>query len=142
MAFTSTIDITMAILCCAAYIPNAVLESTIMAETLHSVNTYFNSGDVPTAQLGAVIAEGITSKIDKHNPVKTGLLDSSEDLKRIKNLIHVTDVFDSEDEGPSPEIIISQQESEEETDEEELDPDSMYCPDDEGIYHINVKFMF
>lgn len=83
----------MAILCCAAYIPDRVLEDTIMAQTLRSVNDYFNSGDIPTAQLGAVVAEGITSRIDKEKPLKTGLLESNEELKRIKNLIHVTDVF-------------------------------------------------
>lgn len=83
----------MAILCCAAYIPEHVLNNKIMAETLSGVSTYFNSGDIPTAQLGAIIAEGIASKIDKRNPIKTGLLDSSEDLTRMKNLIHVTDAF-------------------------------------------------
>ncbi|KAI7873122.1 telomere length regulation protein-domain-containing protein [Mucor mucedo] len=130
-SFRERTYVTMAILCCIAYLPNAVLDSKIMAEILPSVNTYFNSGDIPTAQLGAIVAEGITSKIDKHNPVKTGLLDSSEELKRIRDLVYVTDAF-KEDEGPSPEIDIPHQETEEEVDEDEgFDPDSTYCPDDD-----------
>ncbi|KAG2201441.1 hypothetical protein INT47_001490 [Mucor saturninus] len=130
-SFRERTYVTMAILCCIAYIPNAILDSKIMAEILPSVNTYFNSGDIPTAQLGAIVAEGITSKIDKHNPVKTGLLDSSEELKRIRDLVYVTDAF-KEDEGPSPEIDIPHQETEEEVDEDEgFDPDSTYCPDDD-----------
>ena len=50
------IDTTTALLSLIAYLSNDDIQHTIMAETplFHHVSTYFNSGDIQIAQLGAV----------------------------------------------------------------------------------------
>lgn len=52
---------------------------------------YFDTGDRAVAQLGAVVAEAVSSKCGE--PVELGLLDDNEELQSMKNLVNITDVF-------------------------------------------------
>lgn len=82
-------------MCLIAYLPNDIIMHTIMAQTslFRSVSTYFHSGDIVTAQLGAVMAEAITGRTEPDKPIDTGLLDRSPELKKMKSLIDTKDAF-------------------------------------------------
>lgn len=54
------------------------------------------------------------------------------------HIFSVTDTSSLEHESPAQAIDIPQQESDEEEEEEELDPDSIYCPEDEGMQHPKI----
>ncbi|KAI8380264.1 telomere length regulation protein-domain-containing protein [Blakeslea trispora] len=115
---------TTALLSLIAYLPNEDIQHTVMVETslFHHVSTYFNSGDIQIAQLGAVVAESISSRLDKEKPLNTSLLDSNPSLQKLKELVWITDAFDAE---PSKVTLVPEIESENETSEiEELDPDA------------------
>ncbi|KAI9364186.1 telomere length regulation protein-domain-containing protein [Pilaira anomala] len=126
--------ITTAMLCLIAYLPNDIIMHTIMAQTslFHSVSAYFHSGDMVTAQLGAVVAEAITGRTEPDKPIDTGLLDRSPELKKMKSLIDTKDAF-SEDEQNEIQLneIESESEQEEEDEEDELDPDAIYGSEEE-----------
>ncbi|OBZ88164.1 Telomere length regulation protein TEL2 [Choanephora cucurbitarum] len=116
---------TTALLSLIAYLSNDDIQHTIMAETplFHHVSTYFNSGDIQIAQLGAVVAEALSSRIDKEKPLNTTLLDSNPSLQELKGLVWITDAYD---EPTACSVTMTPEaESEDETEEtEELDPDA------------------
>lgn len=85
---------TTVILCLLAYVSQEAIHYTVMAQTtlFSSVTRYFESGDIATAQLGAVIAEALSAKTDPDKPVNTGLI-MNEDLKKMKDLINIQDAL-------------------------------------------------
>jgi hypothetical protein len=87
------IDITTVILCLMAYLSKEEIQYTILSQTalFRSVGSYFNSGDKSTAQLGALVAETISAKIDPDKPADTRLLEGDEDLKKLKELVNIKD---------------------------------------------------
>jgi hypothetical protein len=156
----------MVVLCLVAYIPKQEIQYIIMAQTnlVQGVTTYFDSGDIPTAQLGAVIAEAISAKTDPDKPVDTGLI-MNEELRKMKGLANITDALlgkvekrgaylcantcdlENDDSDDKEEEKLSEQasddDSEEDEEEEELDPDAIYRPEDddenEGKYIIQNR---
>ncbi|RCH81196.1 TEL2, telomere maintenance protein 2, partial [Rhizopus stolonifer] len=116
---------TTVLLSFVAYLPHHELKQTTMVETslFHSVSTWFNSGDIQTAQLGAVVAEAISSKLDTEKPLNTGLLDDNDHLRELKGLVFVTDAFDDQEPVTSSTALDSESESELE-EKDELDPDA------------------
>ncbi|KAI7902821.1 telomere length regulation protein-domain-containing protein [Cokeromyces recurvatus] len=132
-SFKERLYITKVILVLIAYLSDDTIRTEIMGKTsiLYSVSDYFDSGDISIAQLGAVVAEAISSRIDKDKPLDTGLLTTSDELLELKKLVNMTDALDQEEEL----IITSSSEIESEnengTDEEELDPDAIYVVEDE-----------
>ncbi|KAI8098324.1 telomere length regulation protein-domain-containing protein [Gilbertella persicaria] len=116
---------TTVLLSFVAYLPHHELKQTTMVETslFHSVSTWFNSGDIQTAQLGAVVAEAISSKLDTEKPLNTGLLDDNDHLRELKGLVFVTDAFDDQEPVASSTALDSESESELE-EKDELDPDA------------------
>jgi hypothetical protein len=138
------IDMTAVILTLIAYMSAQDIQISIMIETnlLNSVSQYFASGDIPTAQIGAVMAEAISTKIDKENPLNTTLLDSQDNLLQLKGLVFLKDALDkdviadlsSEAENNEPE-----KEDLDEDDDDELDPDEAF---DIGQLHMFVCLYF
>ena len=93
-----SIDMTAIILTLIAYMSAPDIQISIMMETnlLNSVSQYFASGDIPTAQIGAVMAEAISIKIDKEKPLNTTLLDSQDNLIQLKGLVFLKDALDKD----------------------------------------------
>lgn len=123
--------VTVALLCLIAYIPKENLQLNIMSQTsfLSSITTYFDTGDRAVAQLGAVVAEAISGKCGE--PINFGLLDSNQELQSMKDLVNINDAF-SEDDDYFTEIVdpvagLTESEGE----DDELDPDAIYVPEDE-----------
>ncbi|KAI9477807.1 MAG: telomere length regulation protein-domain-containing protein [Benjaminiella poitrasii] len=123
--------ITKVMLALMAYLSDSDINSEIMGRTsiLNSVSDYFDSGDIATAQLGAVVAEAISSRLDKDKPLNTGLISASDDLIKLKSLVNVTDALDEEKEAMAD--VFTETESEDEEDKEELDPDAVYVLEEE-----------
>lgn len=135
---------TAVILTLIAYMSAQDIQIYIMIETnlLNSVSQYFASGDILTAQIGAVMAEAISTKIDKEKPLNTTLLDSQDNLLQLKGLVFLKDALDkdviadlsSEAENNEPE-----KEDLDEDDDDELDPDEAF---DIGQLHMFVCLYF
>lgn len=123
---------TAVILTLIAYINTRDIQTTIMMETnlLNSVSQYFASGDIATAQIGAVMAEAISSKIDPEKPLNTTLLDSQDDLVQIKDLVFTTDALDKNTMADlSSETEYNESEKadlDDDDNDDELDPDEAF----------------
>lgn len=116
----------MSILSLLAYIEDGDIKSEIMIETslIKSVSCYFDTGDASIAQLGAVVAESVSSRVDKEKALDTGLLSNHDKMVELKQLIFNRDAFNDEKEEEM-DLVLSESESEEEQ-EELLDPDAEF----------------
>ncbi|RCI04833.1 telomere binding protein [Rhizopus stolonifer] len=95
-----------------------------MGNLVKSVSFYFDQGDRATAQLGALVAEAVSSKLDKE-PLNTGLLEGEPKLLEWKKII-----FNAKEMAPlePKELVKIDPLLEVESEEEELDPDATYIP--------------
>ncbi|CAO3655984.1 unnamed protein product [Mucor fragilis] len=129
---------TAVILTLTAYLDVQDVQISIMMETslLNSVSQYFASGDAATARIGAVMAEAVSSKIDKENPLNTTLLDGQDGLVELKGLVFKRDALDkdamadlpteAEKHAPENEDLDRDGLANADDDEDELDPDAAF----------------
>ncbi|KAI8640641.1 telomere length regulation protein-domain-containing protein, partial [Parasitella parasitica] len=134
--------LTAVILSFIAHLSIQDIQVSIMMETglLNSVSLYFATGDVSIARIGAVMAEAVSSKLDKEKPLNTTLLDSQERLNQLKNLVFVTDAFNviadlslkpENDNLENQNLDSREEEHDDDEEEDELDPDRALDIDDE-----------
>lgn len=81
MNFFFLLDVTVGMLVLLGYAQNLR-----MGNLVKSVSFYFDQGDRATAQLGALVAEAVSSKLDKE-PLNTGLLEGEPKLLEWKKII-------------------------------------------------------
>ncbi|KAI8988408.1 telomere length regulation protein-domain-containing protein [Mycotypha africana] len=130
--------LTIFILVLLAYLPTEDIETHIMLETrfMSSVHQYFDSGDKRTAAYGALMAESISSRVDKEKKLNTGLLESMDDFSVLKELIYTKDAFEQVT-SESNTVPLTENESEDDKDEsgedEEMDPDAEFIVTDDDI---------
>jgi len=129
---------TAVILTLIAYLDVQDVQISVMMETnlLNSVSQYFASGDAATARIGAVMAEAVSSKIDKEKPLNTTLLDGQDGLVELKGLVFKRDALDKdamadlsteeEKHAPEGEDLDRDGLADEDEDEDELDPDAAF----------------
>ncbi|KAL7315285.1 telomere binding protein, variant 3 [Mucor circinelloides] len=125
---------TAIILTLIAYLQVQDVQISIMMETslLNSVSQYFASGDMATARIGAVMAEAVSSKIDKEKPLDTTLLNDQDGLLELKGLVFLRDALDKDamaDLSTEGENNVPEEEDLYRDDlayEDELDPDAEF----------------
>lgn len=127
------LDLTTGLLSLLAYIKDEDIKTRIMMETslIKSVSSYFDSGDAVTAQLGAAVAESVSSRVDREKPLDTGLLCNGK-MKELKQLILNRDIFNQENEEEMELEAESESDVEQPLQDELLDPDAEFNADDDS----------
>ncbi|KAJ8661851.1 hypothetical protein O0I10_002179 [Lichtheimia ornata] len=128
--------ITSGLLIAAGYLPKEQLQHVVFDTSLMAhIHRWFQSKDMTTAKFGVVVAESISSLVDKEeNWFHSGILDDEankhfSELKKLNATRDALALVPLTEEGDVAYIVESEESDMEE--EEELDPDAIVSVDDQ-----------